>query len=35
MDLSNEELEDMRKFHVMRSKVNLVKVVSVEEEDET
>ncbi|XP_013099584.2 zinc finger protein 431 [Stomoxys calcitrans] len=34
IDPSKEELEDMRKFHVMRSKVNLVKVVPADEEED-
>ncbi|XP_075146636.1 uncharacterized protein LOC142221032 [Haematobia irritans] len=33
IDPSKEEMEEMRKFHVMRSKVNLVKVVPMDEED--
>ncbi|KAL9871336.1 zinc finger X-chromosomal protein-like [Glossina fuscipes fuscipes] len=28
-DMSKEQLENMRKFHVMRSKVNFVKVIHV------
>lgn len=32
LDLTKEQLENMRKFHVMRSKVSLVQVVPVETE---
>ncbi|XP_073832043.1 uncharacterized protein [Musca autumnalis] len=34
IELSKEQLEEMRKFHVVRSKVNLVKVVPIEDEEE-
>ncbi|XP_061389197.1 zinc finger protein 181 [Musca vetustissima] len=34
IELSKEQLEEMRKFHVARSKVNLVKVVPIEEGEE-